>query len=100
MKVQLHLYLEHGADGPVWWTESPDVPGFHATGSRLQEAVLRSKIALSEIFDGEHETVELECRLMGSPPASEGDRADARVSGGLHETLRTSGSAGRVLLET
>jgi hypothetical protein len=71
MPVELHLYFEVTPSGPVWWSESPEVPEFHATAPHLQELIIRSELALIEILDTPQ--VELKCRLVGDPPGTVGD---------------------------
>lgn len=64
----MRLYLEPTESGQVWWSESPQVPGFHATGVDMQDLILRSELFLSEILEDD---VELRCRLVGQPPNTE-----------------------------
>ncbi|CAN5763475.1 hypothetical protein BH23ACT10_BH23ACT10_33480 [soil metagenome] len=71
MPIRLHVYLEGTPSGAVWWSESPDVPGFHATDVRLQNLLRRSEIAIYEILG---EMVVVNAELVGEPPASEGER--------------------------
>lgn len=90
MLVQLHVYLESGQDGPIWWSESPDVPGFHAIADRMPELIVRSHIALVDILrpaDG----LKLQTRLMGQPPGTKGG-PDSVTNGDLSETSATTGT--------
>lgn len=79
MRVELHCYLEAAeASGAVWWSESPDVPGFHATATHLQDLIAKSRIALEEILrergEGE-EDWELRVLLMDSLPETAAEDA-------------------------
>lgn len=94
--VALHLYLERAESGPVWWSESPDVPGFHATAEDMQHLIAHSRFALAEILEDD---VVLKVRLIGQPPGTEGDPVTAtgeirRASG------TTSGTPGVCVIVT
>jgi hypothetical protein len=84
--VRLHLYFERSDSGPTWWSESPDVPGFHATAKDMQNVILRSKFALAEILADD---VDLTVQLIGQPPDTEGD-PPATATGELYRAIGTT----------
>ena len=51
----LVFHLEVAADGPVWWVDSPDAPGFSAFAPTLEEA---RGLALEALGIDSGETVE------------------------------------------
>jgi predicted RNase H-like HicB family nuclease len=46
MTIRLVIHLEALPDRPVWWAESPDVPGFSATEDTLGKLLNRAQWAL------------------------------------------------------
>lgn len=48
--IRLIIHLEQtGPTGTLmWWSESPDVPGFSATDQELQGLILRSRLAIED----------------------------------------------------
>lgn len=91
MDVRLHIYLEATPSGVVWWSESPDVPGFHATDLRLQHLIQRSEVAIFEILG---EVVRVVPTLVGEPPDSVGDQpADRRIDDARAPSLGTIASS-------
>lgn len=50
MEVRLLIHVEPAESGLVWWTESPDVPGFTGAGEHLVDVRVRSEIAVRELM--------------------------------------------------
>lgn len=66
MLVTLVLHLEQPASGnAVWWSESPDLPGFYATRESLAEVLRASEAAAMHILREQGvDTSEVRFRLM------------------------------------
>lgn len=52
MVIKLLIHLEAvNVRRPVWWAESPDLPGFSATDAALRELLSRSRWVIEEILE-------------------------------------------------
>jgi predicted RNase H-like HicB family nuclease len=60
--TELIIHLEGGGGEVVWWSDSPDVPGFSAAAPSLAELRARATAALEEILGAPVQLVE---RLEG-----------------------------------
>ena len=77
MKVRLLIHIEPASSGLVWWTESPDVPGFTGAGEHLVETRVRSEIAIREVLaERGIEDVSFSYELVVPGAPSEGPRVE------------------------
>ena len=77
MDVRLLIHMEPADSGLVWWTESPDVPGFSGTGIHLVDARVRSELAILDLLaDKGVEDVSFSYELVASGVPSEGPRVE------------------------
>jgi hypothetical protein len=73
MEVRLLIHAEPAESGLVWWTESPDVPGFSGTGEHLVDARIRSELAIRDLLaDQGIEDVSFTYELIVPGSSSEG----------------------------
>ncbi len=73
MEVRLLIHAESTDSGLVWWTESPDVPGFTGTGEHLLDAQIRAELAIREILSNKGvEDVSFIYQLVGPGEPSQG----------------------------
>lgn len=49
MDVTVRIHHEQTDDGARWWAEVPELAGFSALGTSLDDIKTRSRIALTEI---------------------------------------------------
>jgi hypothetical protein len=81
LPVTLIFHLEPTKSGtPVWWTESPDLPGFYATREHLAEVLLVSEIAVTDALrDQDLDTSELQFRYVLADEFDTSSGVDARI---------------------
>lgn len=93
-KIRLLIHLEPTDAGLVWWTESPDVPGFSGTGQHLDDARIRAELAIRQILaDQGVEEVSFTYQLVASGELSEG--SEVKQVGGIGRTA--DGPSGRTI---
>lgn len=90
MEVRLLIHVEPAESGLVWWTESPDVPGFTGTGEHLVDARIRSELAIREVLSERGvDDVSFAYELVGPGAGSEGPSVERTGEG--HEGVDTGG---------
>lgn len=77
--LMLHLEPTESAEA-VWWTESPDLPGFYATREHLAEVLLVSEIAVTDALrDQGTDTSGLQFRHVFVEETHTSSGVDARI---------------------
>ena len=85
MFVKLVVHVERVDDRPVWWAESPDLPGFYSAADALPELQVMAKLAVCDILAQDDRTLDgLEYLLAPAEPPS-GNSVDG-VAGSLAPT--------------
>lgn len=86
MKIRLVVHLDVADEQPMWWAESPDVPGFTATDRHLRGLRRRAARALRAIAIDRGWEGPLDVRPELAPFEAETDNPPA-VAGATPESL-------------
>lgn len=94
MNVHLLIHLD---EGPTWWAESDDVPGFNASAESLAELRRRCMAALSEIVPEVADVTEC---LIGEHVTGVPYNPAPPMAGSLAESDRSVGAPARTVFVT
>jgi predicted RNase H-like HicB family nuclease len=97
MNVTVRIHLEQTEVGATWWAEVPEVPGFSALGTSLDELMARSRVALTEIAAERWPTARLHMRFELVPVSDSDNPVRARVDA-ERTTVREGSTATDVVL--
>lgn len=96
MAITVRIHVELAAEGPIWWADSADLPGFTAADNSMQAVITRARLAIGELTsEGEDAAEPVKFEMVADEYA-----ADTSVR--VHRTdtvgIPASGSKTRVIV--